>query len=181
VAVFPYGIRKTEQKATFRNIFNEWDEVKKLLMDGLGNGKTITAYKPTSTPHQLLQNTASGIHPNYRKIMIPMIRKILPGTIAQSITGVQPMSGPMAQIFSINPGFDTKTIRLKIEKVDMHWHIEFNMSAEKLYLVEEWLKNIPKEEYWIYHANPWAPFCINLYSEDTVTAFKLTWDNYVWN
>ncbi len=31
---------------------------------------------------------------NYAKILIPMIRKVLPGLIAQDIVGVQPMSMP---------------------------------------------------------------------------------------
>lgn len=33
-----------------------------------------------------------------RDVMIPMIRRIMPGTLAQEITGVQPMTGPITDI-----------------------------------------------------------------------------------
>ena len=36
----------------------------------------------------------------FRKIMLPMIRKILPTTIAQEIVGVQPMASSMSSVFT---------------------------------------------------------------------------------
>jgi len=38
---------------------------------------------------------------NSFKSIIPMIRKIMPGTIAQMIVGVQPMGGPAGLIYKL--------------------------------------------------------------------------------
>lgn len=38
---------------------------------------------------------------DWRKILIPTIRKILPGMIAADIVGIQPMTGPSGSIFSM--------------------------------------------------------------------------------
>lgn len=40
---------------------------------------------------------------NARKIILPMIRKVMPGLIAQQITGVQPMSSATGSIFNFPP------------------------------------------------------------------------------
>lgn len=36
-----------------------------------------------------------------RKVLMPMIRKVIPGLIAQQIVGVQPMTGPTGRIFNL--------------------------------------------------------------------------------
>ena len=40
-------------------------------------------------------------------ILLPMIRKTMPGLIAQQIVGVQPMSNPTGMIYGMNSIFDT--------------------------------------------------------------------------
>ena len=37
----------------------------------------------------------------FRKILIPMIRRIIPGTIATEIVGVQPMTGPVGLVYTM--------------------------------------------------------------------------------
>ena len=37
----------------------------------------------------------------FGKVILPMIRRIMPGTIAQDLVGVQPMQGPAGQIFTL--------------------------------------------------------------------------------
>lgn len=37
-----------------------------------------------------------------KSVLIPLIRKIMPGVIAQDIVGVQPMTGSTGQIFSMS-------------------------------------------------------------------------------
>ena len=37
---------------------------------------------------------------NFQKIVIPMLRRIIPGTIATELVGVQPMSGPVGLVYS---------------------------------------------------------------------------------
>jgi hypothetical protein len=43
-----------------------------------------------------------------RGILLPMIRKVIPTLIAREIVGVQPMTGPVGQIFSIRPKYGTQ-------------------------------------------------------------------------
>ena len=46
---------------------------------------------------------STGAHDiaGFRKILIPMIRRIIPGTIASELVGVQPMSGPVGLVYSL--------------------------------------------------------------------------------
>ena len=41
----------------------------------------------------------------FRKILIPMIRKVIPGMIASEIVGVQPMTGPSGLVYSMKPRY----------------------------------------------------------------------------
>lgn len=45
---------------------------------------------------------------NDLKILLPQLRKITPSLIASEIVGVQPMTGPAGQIFSMRHGFGEK-------------------------------------------------------------------------
>lgn len=39
--------------------------------------------------------------PDFPKIILPIIRRVMPSIIAHDICGVQPMTGPASQIFSL--------------------------------------------------------------------------------
>ncbi|MCK9532973.1 MAG: hypothetical protein M0R77_21075 [Gammaproteobacteria bacterium] len=39
--------------------------------------------------------------PQYDKVILPIIRRVMPSIIAHDICGVQPMTGPTASIFSL--------------------------------------------------------------------------------
>ena len=43
-----------------------------------------------------------------QKILIPIIRKILPATLAQEILGVLPMTGPAGKIFTLRANYNRK-------------------------------------------------------------------------
>ncbi len=102
----------------------------------------------------------------FQKIMIPMIRRIMPGVIASSIIGVQPMIP-----------YD-RTVRLVITKVDNHWNVRVCVGDQsRIDEIKEWLKNIPTEMFWVYHSHHGADYHINFYDEETMVAFKLRWDN----
>jgi len=56
--------------------------------------------------HVLAETAAAGAiqaHDvaGFRKILIPMIRRIIPGTIATELVGVQPMQGPVGLVYSL--------------------------------------------------------------------------------
>lgn len=93
-------------------LLNEkWQDVKDTLLDGLsGNKKEITEKVLENTRKYLtggLQETASQGAvaaqdiAGFRKTLLPLIRRIIPGTIATELVGVQPMSGPVGQVYSM--------------------------------------------------------------------------------
>ena len=47
---------------------------------------------------------------DWNSILLPMIRKTLPGVIAQDIVGVQPMATDVAQVFSIKSKYLEKIL-----------------------------------------------------------------------
>lgn len=54
----------------------------------------------------------SNATPNINRVILPIIKKVMPNIIAQSILGVQPMTGPAGSIFTLNS-------RYKFS--DAHW------------------------------------------------------------
>lgn len=85
-----------------------WAEVKETLLEGLNADKQkIVAPLLENQRKYILQETAAAGATsasdiaNFRKTLLPMIRRIIPGTIATEIVGVQPMSGPVSQVFSL--------------------------------------------------------------------------------
>jgi hypothetical protein len=89
-------------------LFENWSEVKEALLDGLeGNKKEIVSKcLENQKAHILAETAAAGAvqaHDiaGFRKILIPMIRRIIPGTIATEIVGVQPMQGPVGLVYTM--------------------------------------------------------------------------------
>ena len=109
----------------------------------------------------------------YRKIMMPMIRNIYPSLIANDIIGVQPMTSAAGNLFVMSDiGSYT---RMVITKMDNHWNC--HCSALKSIEILEWLKNIDPSLYWSYQRRPYSDFYVNFYDEESITMFKLRWDN----
>lgn len=85
-----------------------WSEVKESLLEGLdANKQAIVAPLLENQKNYIVNETAAAGATaasdiaNFRKTLLPMIRRIIPGTIATEIVGVQPMSSPVAQVFSL--------------------------------------------------------------------------------
>lgn len=85
-----------------------WQEAKDTLLQGL----TATKHKIVDTllenqrDYILAETAAAGATvaadiAGHRKTLLPMIRRVIPGTIATEIVGVQPMKAPVAQVFSM--------------------------------------------------------------------------------
>jgi hypothetical protein len=90
------------------NLFENWSEVKETLLDGLDTHKRqiVGTLLENQKSHILNETAASGaVAANdiagFRKILIPMIRRIIPGTIATEIVGVQPMQGPVGLVYTM--------------------------------------------------------------------------------
>lgn len=93
-----------------KELVENWGEAKEALLEGLSPSKkqivgTVLENQKAYLA-QLSETAAAGAVStsniaNFRKTLLPMIRRIIPGTIATEIVGVQPMSGPVAQIFTL--------------------------------------------------------------------------------
>lgn len=89
-------------------LFENWSEVKETLLDGLHGNKREIVGKVLENQKAYLVNEdaaagAVAAHDiaGFRKILIPMIRRIIPGTIATEIVGVQPMQGPVGLVYTM--------------------------------------------------------------------------------
>jgi len=88
-------------------LYENWQEAKETLLEGLTESKKKILAPVLENTMQHLQETASagtqtaGSIGNFQKIVIPMIRRIIPGTIATELVGVQPMSGPVGLVYSM--------------------------------------------------------------------------------
>ena len=96
-------------------LFENWGETKEALLDGLSadQQKVIDPLLENQKNYLLAEGAAQGgagaphgattAHDiaGFRKILIPMIRRIIPGTIATELVGVQPMTGPVGLIYSL--------------------------------------------------------------------------------
>jgi len=47
-----------------------------------------------------------SLPPLYDPVILPLIRRIMPNVIAQSILGVQPMTGPVSDIFRLRTRYE---------------------------------------------------------------------------
>lgn len=91
-------------------LFENWSETKGALLEGLDAKKqAMVAPLLENQKKHLLSETAAGgsgvtqAHDiaGFRKILIPMIRRIIPGSIASELVGVQPMSGPVGLVYTL--------------------------------------------------------------------------------
>jgi hypothetical protein len=90
------------------DIFENWAETKAALLEGLSPQKqAVVGPLLENQKNQLISETAAAgaTQANdiagFRKILIPMIRRIIPGTIATELVGVQPMSGPVGLVYTL--------------------------------------------------------------------------------
>ena len=84
-----------------------WEETKEALMEGLeGNQRSTMAVTLENTKQYLSEAasagaTASGNVATLNRVILPVIRRVMPSVIANDIVGVQPMAGPVGQIHTL--------------------------------------------------------------------------------
>jgi hypothetical protein len=92
-------------------LIENWQETKDALLEGLqGSKKTVMSTLLENQKQHLMETAGQtsvnmGAISNFQKITIPMIRRILPGTISSDLIGVQPMSGPVGLVYSLRFAF----------------------------------------------------------------------------
>jgi hypothetical protein len=89
-------------------LLNErWSETKEALLEGLtGNRKASMSVCLENTRKHLAESatagaTSAGNVATLNRVILPVIRRVMPTVIANEIIGVQPMTGPVAQIHTL--------------------------------------------------------------------------------
>ena len=86
---------------------SRWDETKEALMEGLkGPRRNSMAVILENTRKYLKESasagsTSAGNIATLNRVILPVIRRVMPTVIANEIVGVQPMTGPVAQIHTL--------------------------------------------------------------------------------
>jgi hypothetical protein len=84
-----------------------WDETKEALMEGLkGSRRNTMSVILENTRKYLKENasagsTVSGNIATLNRVILPVIRRVMPTVIANELVGVQPMTGPVGQIHTL--------------------------------------------------------------------------------
>jgi len=89
-------------------LLNErWSETKEALLEGLqGTRKASMSVCLDNTRRYLSESASSGATSagniaTLNRVILPVIRRVMPTVIANEIVGVQPMTGPVAQIHTL--------------------------------------------------------------------------------
>ena len=86
---------------------SRWQETKNALLEGLqGNKKAVMATTLENTRKYLSESassgaTASGNISTLNRVILPVIRRVMPTVIANELVGVQPLTGPVGQIHTL--------------------------------------------------------------------------------
>ena len=86
---------------------SRWDETKEALLEGLqGSKRNSMKVILENTRKYLKENassgsTASGNIATLNRVILPVIRRVMPTVIANELVGVQPMTGPVGQIHTL--------------------------------------------------------------------------------
>ena len=86
---------------------SRWDETKGALLEGLkGNRRSTMSVLLENTKKQLLAESSAGTTTagniaTLNRVILPVIRRVMPTVIANELVGVQPMTGPVGQIHTL--------------------------------------------------------------------------------
>jgi hypothetical protein len=84
-----------------------WNETKDALLEGLnGSRRTTMAVILENTKKHLAENASTGATSStnvatLNRVILPVIRRVMPTVIANELVGVQPITGPVAQIHTL--------------------------------------------------------------------------------
>jgi hypothetical protein len=86
---------------------SKWGETKQALTEGLAGNKKKTMDVVLENTKRYLSEaatsgaTSAGNVATLNRVILPVIRRVMPTVIANEIVGVQPMSGPVGQIHTL--------------------------------------------------------------------------------
>ena len=98
---------------------SRWQDTKTALLEGLeGNKKAVMGATLENTRKYLAEAATAGASSagnvaTLNRVILPVIRRVMPTVIANELVGVQPMTGPVGQIHTLRvryaDGFDDVT------------------------------------------------------------------------
>jgi len=94
---------------------SRWQETKGALLEGLtGNKKSVMAATLENTRKYLSESatagaTSAGNVATLNRVILPVIRRVMPTVIANELVGVQPMTGPVGQIHTLRVRYSDTT------------------------------------------------------------------------
>jgi hypothetical protein len=86
---------------------SRWAETKEALLEGLqGTKRSVMASTLDNTRRYLAESastgaTSAGNVATLNRVILPVIRRVMPTVIANELVGVQPMTGPVGQIHTL--------------------------------------------------------------------------------
>ena len=86
---------------------SRWGETKDALLEGLQGSKRTTMGVILENTRKMLAEsataggTSAGSVATLNRVILPVIRRVMPTVIANELVGVQPMTGPVAQIHTL--------------------------------------------------------------------------------
>src|SRR5579859_4400892 len=86
---------------------DRWLETKDALLEGLNGSRRTTMNTVLENTRKHLResasqgSTAAGNVASLNRVILPVIRRVMPTVIANEIVGVQPMTGPVGQIHTL--------------------------------------------------------------------------------
>ena len=86
---------------------SRWQDTKTALLEGLGGTKKSVMATTLENTRKYLAETATagatsaGNIATLNRVILPVIRRVMPTVIANEIVGVQPMTGPVGQIHTL--------------------------------------------------------------------------------
>jgi len=94
-------------KMTSAILESKWQETKSALMEGVAGTKAKSLDVVLENTRKYLSETATagatsaGNVATLNRVILPVIRRVMPTVIANEIVGVQPMTGPVGQIHTL--------------------------------------------------------------------------------
>lgn len=92
---------------------SRWGETKEALLEGLdGTKRSSMSVILENTRNHLAESatsgaTAAGNVATLNRVILPVIRRVMPTVIANELVGVQPMAGPVSQIHTLRVRYGT--------------------------------------------------------------------------
>ena len=86
---------------------SRWQDTKEALLEGLqGNRRSVMGVTLENTRKYLMESptagaTSAGNVATLNRVILPVIRRVMPTVIANELVGVQPMTGPVGQIHTL--------------------------------------------------------------------------------